>query len=109
MDHSSTINTLLDGTSKYFQLLAFQADQSINDNFHYGKNMKAEDAEYFKVSTIKEFNSLHEADVYDAIPLSDNPKDRKLIKFIWSFRRKRSLIGELIKYESRSCVHGGMQ
>ena len=109
MDNSRAIDTLLYGTSNYFQSLAFRADQRNNDNFHYGQAMKAEYAEDFKVSMRKEVNDSYEADVYDVIPLSEKPKDRKLIKFIWSFRRKRSLIGELIKYESRSCVHGGMQ
>ena len=43
--------------------------------------MKAEDAEDFKAILRKEAYGLHSADDFDVIPLSDKPKNRKLIKF----------------------------
>ena len=109
LDQSSDDETLFDGTSNSFQPLAFQADQSNDDSLHYGRAMKAEDTKDFKVSMRKEVNDSYEADVYDVIPLSEKPKDRKLIKFIWSFRQKRSPIGELIKHKARLCAHGRTQ
>ena len=71
--------------------------------------MKAEYAEDFKVSMRKEVNDSYEAAVCGAIPLLEKPKDKKLIKFIRSFRRKLPPIGELIKHKDRLCAHGGMQ
>ena len=71
--------------------------------------MKAKDSDDFKTAMRKEVNNLCKADVFDIMPLSDKPKDRKLIKFIWSFKRKRSPLGVLIKHKARLCVHGGMQ
>ena len=40
---------------------------------------------------------------------SCKPRACKLIKFIWSFKRKRPPIRFFIKYKARLCVHGGMQ
>ena len=70
--------------------------------------MKAEDSEDFKAAMKKEINDLYEANIFDIIPLEDKPKNYKLIRFIWSFKRKRSLIGVLIKHKARLYVHGGM-
>ena len=56
----------------------------------------------------KEINDLYEADVFEIIPLEQKPKDCKLIRFIWSFKHKRSPIGVLIKHKARLCVHSGM-
>ena len=59
--------------------------------------MKVKDSDHFKTAMKKEVNNLHEADVFDIIPLLNKLKDRKLIQFIWSFKRKRSPLGILIK------------
>ena len=71
--------------------------------------MKAKDSEDFKAAMKKEVNDLYKADVFEVIPLKDKLKEYKLIRFIWSFRRKRSLIGLLIKHKARLCIHVGMQ
>ena len=109
LDHENIISILPDGTSNSFQPFALQAEQSNNNTLYYGQAMKAKDSEDFKAAMRKEVDDLYEADVFDIIPLSDKPKDRKLIKFIWSFKRKRSSLGVLIKHKARLCVHGGMQ
>ena len=71
--------------------------------------MKAHDVEDFKKAMKKEVSDLKEAKVYDLMPLSEKPKDRKLIKFTWSFKRKRTPLGTLIKHKARLRAHGGMQ
>jgi len=109
LDHISEINKLPDGSYNASLPMALQADLSTNDTLYYGQAMKAKDSEDFKSAMRKEVNDLYEADVFEIIPLKDKPRDRKLIKFIWSFKRKRSPIGVLIKHKARLCVHGGMQ
>ena len=103
------INKLSDGTCNELSLMSLQADLSSNDTLYYGQAMKAKDSEDFKAAMKKEVNDLYKADVFEVIPLKDKPKERKLIRFIWSFRRKRSPIGLLIKHKARLCIHGGMQ
>ena len=109
LDYGREINKSPDGASNAFQPLAYQADESNNDTLHNGQAMKAEDAGDFKAAMKKEVDDLHEADVLDAMPLENKPKDRKSIKLIWSFKRKRSPIGLLIKHKARLCAHRGMQ
>ena len=43
------------------------------------------------------------------MPLSQKPKDKKLMRFIWSFKRKCSPTGELLKRKARLCAHGEVQ
>ena len=71
--------------------------------------MKAKDSDDFKVAMKKEVEDLYEADIFDILPLSDKSKNRKLIKFIWSFKRKYSPLGILIKCKARLYIYGGMQ
>jgi hypothetical protein len=33
----------------------------------------------------------------------------KILSFIWSYRRKRNSVGEILKYKSRICVDGSQQ
>ena len=109
LEHKLAINTLVDGRNNGFEPLIFQADQSSNDTLCYGQAMKARDAKDFKKAMKNEVNDLKEAEVYELTHLSENPKDRKLIKFIRSFKRKRTPLGTLIKHNARLCAHRGMQ
>ena len=85
LDYKLAINTLPDGSNNSFEPLLFHADQSTNDTLHYSQAMKATDAEDFKLAINKEIANLKEAGVFKLIPISEKPKDRKLIRFIWSF------------------------
>ena len=43
------------------------------------------------------------------IYLSELPKEEKLIIVIWSFKRKQSPDGMLLKYKARLCTHSRQQ
>ena len=43
------------------------------------------------------------------ISRSDMPSSAQTILSIWSFKRKNSPEGELLKHKARLCAHGGMQ
>ena len=62
--------------------------------------MKAHDKEDFKKAMHKEVNDLMNENVFDIIPLNQKPTNRKLIRFIWSFKCKRSSIGVLLKHKA---------
>ena len=57
----------------------------------------------------QEIQDLMTDDVFEIMPITQKPKDKKLIIFIWIFKRKISLTEELIEHKARLCVHGGMQ
>jgi hypothetical protein len=48
-------------------------------------------------------------DVFEVLPISAKPKMAKILSSIWSYRRKRSPIGTILKHKSRLCVDGLQQ
>ena len=46
---------------------------------------------------------------WTVIPLSEVPKNQKLISAVWSFKRKRLADGRIDRYKARLCAHGGQQ
>jgi hypothetical protein len=48
-------------------------------------------------------------DVFDVKPMSQKPNGARLLSSIWTYRRKRSPTGEILKHEARFCVDGSQQ
>ena len=71
--------------------------------------MQSDDAKSFREVMNKEIESFKQEKIFDIIPISNKPSNKSLILFIWSFKRKRNPIGELIKHKVRLCIHGGRQ
>ena len=110
MDHLETINKNLDdNTSNLIDPRLFAASIADKDTMQYGNTMKAEDCEDFKKAMVKEVTDLTKTHVWKLIKKTDMPNDTKLIRLIWSFKRKHNPLGELLKHKARLCVHGGMQ
>ena len=71
--------------------------------------MSTEDSDLFKEAMKKEVNSFIEKKIFQIIPLKDKPSHKSLIPFVWSFKQKRNIIGDLIKYKARLYLHGEKQ
>jgi hypothetical protein len=63
----------------------------------------------FLQSQPKEINGLIDMDVSDIQPINTEPSDARLLSSIWSYRRKRSPVGDILKHKSRICVNGSQQ
>ena len=76
-----------------------------------GQMLKAADQDKFLESQPKEIDGLHEANVFEYLPIKKIPKNRrsKLLNAIWSYRRKRRPDGSLLKYKSCICADGSQQ
>ncbi len=85
------------------------ATDSNNDNLHYGGAMAAPDKADFLQAMTKEIQDLTKDNVWRLELKKNIPPHAKLIRLIWSFKRKRNPLGELLKHKARLCVHGGMQ
>ena len=109
MDHSTTLHTLQDGTENLVDPRILAASMADKDTMHYGQAMQAHDKADFIKAMEKEVNDLNSTGVWKLVRKSEMPKDAKLIRLIWSFKRKRNPLGQLIKHKARLCVHGGMQ
>ena len=80
-----------------------------NDNLHYGGAMAVHDKSEFIADMKKEVDALTKDKVWRIEPRKNIPEHAKLIRLIWSFKRKRNPMGELMKHKARLFVHGGMQ
>ena len=109
MAHYETINLLPENTLNHMHPLSMMASKANNDVLCYHQAMKAEDADDFKETMGKEIQSFKDEETYELIHVKRKPSHESLIPFIWSFKRKRSPMGELMKHKARSCAHGGKQ
>ena len=71
--------------------------------------MKSDNANSFREAMGKEVTSFKEEKIFEIAPIKNKPSKKSLTPFVWSFKRKRNPMGELIKYKARLCVHGGRQ
>ena len=69
--------------------------------------MRANETDDFREAIEKEIDSFKSNDIFELAPLENKLKHKLLMHFAWSFKRKRNLIGELIKHKACSHVHGG--
>ena len=76
---------------------------------HYHEAIKDDDDGCFREDTCTEITSLKEENLFKLIPVCDKLSHEFLVPFVWSFKRKRDTIDELIKYKSRLCAHSGKQ
>ena len=108
-----TANTLEDGSLNEIPPHAMVS--SINngdpDTMHYGDARKQPDWAEFQKAMIKEVNDFDERGHWELIHKSqiDFSRPHDIISAIWSFKRKRTPAGELIKHKARLCAHGGQQ
>ena len=102
------LNGILDIQDPYI----FAAGAKNNpDVLTQGQMFKAKDQEKFLESQPSEIDGLHEANVFEYLPIKKIPKNRrsKLLNAIWSYRRKRRPDGSLLKNKSRICADGSQQ
>ena len=98
-----------DGSQNLMDPRLLLATDTNNDNLHYGGAMAAPDKKEFIAAMQKEVEALTKDNVWRLEPKRNIPPHAKLIRLIWSFKRKRNPLGDLIKHKARLCVHGGMQ
>ena len=58
---------------------------------------------------VKEIEDLNAAEVWELRERVRIGKNKKVIKAIWSFKRKRLPDGTYLKHKARLCAHGGTQ
>ena len=72
--------------------------------------MKADDKEKFKEAMDKEFTDHCERQNWDIVPVTDVPKDEKVLDCVWAMRRKRNILTKQVyKWKARLNLHGGQQ
>ena len=109
IDHCNTINVLSDNFFNDIRPLSYVASQANDDVLYYHQAMQSEDSDDFRKAMAKETSSFKQEKAFEIMPIGSKPKEKSLIPFMWSFKRKRNPMGNLIKHETRLCMHGGRQ
>ena len=108
-----TENTMNDGTFNYISPMVCVSSitKGDPDTMHYGDARKQPDWPDFQKAMVKEVTDFDVRNHWELVPKSsiDKSKPHDIISAIWSFKRKRTPTGELIKHKARLCAHGGQQ
>jgi hypothetical protein len=97
------------GTFNDFHIVSLLTVTGSNKVFTYHQAQKQEDWNDFIIAMGKEILDHKSHGHWDLVPHLTITLGNKLIKTIWSFKRKRFPDGHLNKHKARLCEHGGMQ
>jgi len=92
-----------------FPLHAYPASPSPGDTLTQSAMLKALDQSNFVKAQVSEIHGLHASGVFSYHHIDRLPPRAKLLNAIWSYRRKRSPAGILLKHKARICTDGSQQ
>jgi hypothetical protein len=90
-------------------LYAFPIVDNKADTLTQSQMLKTTDAQHFISAQPKEIKGLMDMGVFEFHPISLKPREARLLSSIWSYHRKRSPTGKILKYKARICVDGSQQ
>ena len=105
----------IDDIHPLIHAFASSASTGDPDTMHLGDARKQPDWHKFKEAMDKEVGDFNSRKHWELVPATilDELKEKGIkfdvIQAIWSFKRKRTPSGDLLKYKSRLCAHGGQQ
>ena len=76
------------------------------DTMHLKEALEQEDREEFLKATRKELNNHIKRGHWKVVSRKAIPKGKRALPMVWSMKRKRNPIGEIIKWKARLCVGG---
>ena len=108
LHHLEVLNMNADSTYNYIQPLAFATSKGDNETYYFHQAMQQDDREDFIDTIIKEIDD-HTINLHWKVVRRSTIGNAKIIKAIWSFKRKRRPDESLLKHKARLCAHGGIQ
>ncbi len=90
-------------------LHAYPAVDNITDSLTQSQMLRDSDSTNFFQAQQPEPTGLQKMEVFEVHMMSSKSPNIKLLSSIWSYRRKRSPIGAILKYKVRLCVDGSQQ
>lgn len=107
--HTELVNTHFDGTINQLHHAVLSTVAGDNDTYTLKEMLQQDDKNEFIKAMLKEVVDHENRDHWTVMERSAKPKEMKSILSVWSFKRKRSPDGRILKYKARLCAHGGMQ
>ena len=102
------VNMNIDGSDNILNPLSFSAFVADNETYYYHEMIRQPDAVDFLRAMVKEVHDHTQRKHWVLVPRSKAGKN-KIIRAVWSFKRKRLPDGLLLKHKARLCVNGSMQ
>ena len=90
-------------------LVSFAANTKDPDTMTLQEALKQDDREEFIKAMKKELEDHINRKHWKVVPLSSIPKNRTPIPMVWSMKRKRNPLGDIIKWKARLCAGGHKQ
>ena len=79
------------------------------DILTHGQMLLTKDAADFKKAQEPELKGLYDLGVFEYVPRDTIPNGSKILRSVWSYRRKRRPDGTLLKHKARLCADGSRQ
>lgn len=73
---------------------------------HLNEALQQHDREKFLGAMAKELKDHIKSKHWKVVPLKYVPKGKRCLPMVWSMKRKKKPLGEVIKYKARLCVGG---
>lgn len=90
--------------------LSFAASLADADTFYLHQARKQADWPQFLKAMIDELLAHTTRDHWSVVPVSDIPPGHKIMRSVWSFKRKRRVTtGDVYKWKARLCIDGSSQ
>ena len=106
--HDEYVNLNADNTINSLNPLSFAALGADNEVYHFGDMLKQPDVPEFLKAMIAEVKD-HTNRGHWVIRPRSKIGDKKTLRTVWSFKRKRAPDGTLLKYKARLCINGATQ
>ena len=90
-------------------LISFAANTKDPDTMTLQEALRQEDRDEFLKAMKKELEDHINRKHWKVVPLSAVPKNRTPIPMVWSMKRKRNPLGDIIKWKARLCAGGHKQ
>ena len=108
VDKILELSSLNDGTFNDLNPHCFAA--SVNPNILTHRDaMKASDVESFREAMDDEVKRMIENKIFKEVPRSSVPMGQRILRAVWSHRRKTTPDGQIYRHRSRLCTDGSQQ
>jgi len=89
--------------------MSFLALDNANDTLTRSQMLRAPDKDHFLQAEDEEIHGLLKMNTWRYRRISSLPPHAQIINSVWSYRRKRTVDGHLIKHKARLCADGRQQ
>ena len=109
LEQAHTAHGQMQGYHPLCNLVQQDKQGADSDSLTYGEMIRAPDKEFFETEMLNEYKTMLQNKVFELVERHSVPFGKRVVKAIWSFRRKRTPSGSVYRRRARLCAHGGQQ